>query len=87
VVAILLYTVRYALLPFVFAAAIGFVTDPVVRAAQRRLGGPRWVSATLILSSHCSGLRKNAVSCATRGVIARSRATIARASSIRPVWA
>ena len=47
-VAILLYAVRYALLPFVFAAAIGFVTDPVVRAVQRRLGGPRWVSATLI---------------------------------------
>jgi predicted PurR-regulated permease PerM len=30
VVAIILYAVRYALLPFVFAAAIGFVADPLI---------------------------------------------------------
>lgn len=47
VVAIVLYAVRYALLPFVFAIAIAFVADPVIGAAQRRLGGPRWVAAAL----------------------------------------
>jgi predicted PurR-regulated permease PerM len=45
IVAILLYAVRYALLPFVFAAAIGFVTDPLIVAMQRRSGAPRWVAA------------------------------------------
>ena len=45
VVAIILYAVRYALLPFVFAAAIGFVTDPLIVAVQRRSGVPRWVVA------------------------------------------
>jgi predicted PurR-regulated permease PerM len=48
VIAIILYAVRVALLPFVFAAAIAFVTDPLVRAIQRRLGRPRWVAATLL---------------------------------------
>jgi predicted PurR-regulated permease PerM len=43
VVAVLLYIVRYALLPFVFAAAIAFVFDPLIRALQRRTGSPRWV--------------------------------------------
>src|SRR5438105_2901252 len=47
VVAIILYAVRYALLPFVFAAAIGFVTDPLIVRMQRRSGAPRWVVATL----------------------------------------
>jgi len=47
VVAIILYAVRYALLPFVFAAAIGFVTDPLIVAVQRRSGAPRWVVAVL----------------------------------------
>ena len=41
IVTIILYAVRYALLPFVFAAAIGFVTDPLIVAAQRRSGAPR----------------------------------------------
>jgi predicted PurR-regulated permease PerM len=45
IVAIILYAVRYALLPFVFAAAIGFVTDPLIVAAQRRSNAPRWVVA------------------------------------------
>ena len=45
IVAIVLYAVRYALLPFVFA--IGFVTDPLIVAAQRHSGAPRWVVATL----------------------------------------
>jgi predicted PurR-regulated permease PerM len=47
VVAIVLYAVRYALLPFVFAAAIAFVADPLIRAGQRGLGVPRWVAAAL----------------------------------------
>jgi predicted PurR-regulated permease PerM len=46
VVATILYAVGYALLPFVFAAAIGFVTDPLIVTAQRRSGAPRWVVAT-----------------------------------------
>ena len=31
-----------------FAIAIAFVTDPLVRAAQRRLGTPRWIVAGLV---------------------------------------
>jgi predicted PurR-regulated permease PerM len=48
VVAIILYEVRYALLPFVFAAAIGFVTDPLIVAVQRRSGLRRWLVAALL---------------------------------------
>lgn len=47
VVAVFLYAVHYALLPFVFAAAVGFVLDPLIGHAQRRTGAPRWVVATL----------------------------------------
>ena len=47
VVAIILYAVRYALLPFVFAAAIGFVADPLIATLQRRSGAPRWIVAAL----------------------------------------
>lgn len=45
-VALVLYAVRYALLPFVFAAAIGFVADPLIRSLQRRFNSPRWPVAT-----------------------------------------
>jgi hypothetical protein len=38
VLAVILYAVRYALLPFVFAMAIAFVTDPLIKIVQRRLG-------------------------------------------------
>ncbi|HKS89235.1 MAG TPA: AI-2E family transporter [Stellaceae bacterium] len=48
VVAIILYAVRVALLPFVFSAAIAFVTDPVIEDSARRLGWPRWLVATLL---------------------------------------
>ncbi len=48
VIAIVLYAVRYALLPFVFAAAVAFVMDPVIRAVQQRLGSPRWVAGVLL---------------------------------------
>ncbi|HEY1257988.1 MAG TPA: AI-2E family transporter [Stellaceae bacterium] len=47
VLAVLLYAIRYALLPFVFAVAVGFVTDPLIRALQQRLGSPRWPVAML----------------------------------------
>jgi len=35
-------------LPFVFAIAIAFVTDPLIRAGQRRLRLPRWVVGALV---------------------------------------
>lgn len=48
ILAVLLYEIRVALLPFVFAIAVAFVMDPVIKAMQRRLGLPRWVAALLI---------------------------------------
>ena len=48
VLAILLYAVRYALLPFVFAAAISFVADPPIVYLQRRTKSPRWLVASLL---------------------------------------
>jgi predicted PurR-regulated permease PerM len=48
VLAVVLYAVRYALLPFILAVAIAFVTDPLIVAAQRRIGIRRWpIAATL----------------------------------------
>jgi predicted PurR-regulated permease PerM len=50
VVAIVLYAVRYALLPFVVAAAVAFVFDPLITRAQRLAGLRRWpVAAALCL--------------------------------------
>lgn len=46
VIAVLLYEIRIALLPFVFAVAAAFVTDPWIKSVQRRLGCPRWPVAT-----------------------------------------
>ena len=48
VLAVLLYAIRYALLPFVFAVAIGFVTDPLIKQGERRLGAPRWLVAIVL---------------------------------------
>jgi predicted PurR-regulated permease PerM len=48
VLAVVLYAVRYALLPFVFAVAIAFVTDPLIRNVQTRLGTARWPVAALL---------------------------------------
>jgi predicted PurR-regulated permease PerM len=48
IIAVLLYEIRYALVPFVFAVAIAFVMDPVIKALQRRLRSPRWVPAVLV---------------------------------------
>jgi predicted PurR-regulated permease PerM len=50
VLAIVLYAVRYALLPFVAAAAIAFVLDPLIVGAERVAGSRRWpVAAALYL--------------------------------------
>jgi predicted PurR-regulated permease PerM len=50
VIAVLLYEIRIALLPFVFAVAVAFVTDPLIKAVQRRLRAPRWpIAAALYL--------------------------------------
>lgn len=48
VVAVLLYQIRIALLPFVFAVAVAFVVDPLISAVQQRLGSPRWPVATAL---------------------------------------
>src|ERR1700745_2347351 len=40
VVAVLLYQIRIALLPFVFAVAVAFVLDPLIRAGSS-VSGPR----------------------------------------------
>jgi predicted PurR-regulated permease PerM len=48
VIALILYLIRYALLPFVFAIAIAFVTDPLIRVGQHRLRLPRWAVGALI---------------------------------------
>src|SRR5579872_578714 len=45
---VLIYALRHVLIPFVLAAAMAYVFVPLVRFLQRRLGGPRWVSAVLI---------------------------------------
>ncbi|HTV44741.1 MAG TPA: AI-2E family transporter [Stellaceae bacterium] len=50
VLAVLLYEIRIALLPFIFAVAVAFVLDPLIRRLQRALAIPRWpVAATLYL--------------------------------------
>ncbi len=50
VLALLLYEIRIALLPFIFAVAVAFVLDPLIKRLQRRLGLPRWpVAAVLYL--------------------------------------
>lgn len=48
IIAILLYEIRVALLPFVFSVAIAFVLDPVIRWLQQRLKIPRWVPALFV---------------------------------------
>jgi predicted PurR-regulated permease PerM len=48
VLVLLAYTLRYTLVPFVFAAMIGFVLDPVLEWSARRLAGRRWPMAVLL---------------------------------------
>ena len=44
--AVLLHVLQFALLPFVLAAILGFVTDPLIRALQARSRLPRWAVAS-----------------------------------------
>ena len=48
VLAVLLYAVRYALLPFVIALAVAFLVEPAVVWLNRRLGKHRWPGAVLV---------------------------------------
>ena len=48
VLAVLLYEIRIALLPFVFAIAVAFVLEPVIQTLQRRLRSPRWPIAVAL---------------------------------------
>lgn len=48
IAAMLLYVVRYALLPFVLAIVVGFVLDPLVRWLHHQIHWPRWVVASLL---------------------------------------
>ena len=48
VVAILLYEIRYALLPFVIALALAFVLEPVVGWLEARTGRRRWRAALIV---------------------------------------
>jgi hypothetical protein len=49
VLVLLAYTLRYTLVPFVFAGMVGFVLDPVLGWSARRMRGHRWPAA-LVLS-------------------------------------
>jgi predicted PurR-regulated permease PerM len=50
VLAVLLYEIRVALLPFIFAVAVAFVLDPLIKRLEQQLGVPRWpVAAALYL--------------------------------------
>ena len=44
--AVLLHVLQFALLPFVLAAIVGFVTDPTIRWLKARTGLPRWAAAS-----------------------------------------
>lgn len=48
VLILLAYTLRYTLIPFVFAAVIGFVLDPVIDWSARHLHRHRWPAAVLL---------------------------------------
>jgi predicted PurR-regulated permease PerM len=48
VVGVVVYLLRDALLPFVFAAAVAFVFDPVVGWLMRRARAPRWAAAGVV---------------------------------------
>ncbi len=45
---LLAYELRYTLIPFVFAAVIGFVLDPVIAWSAKRMRGHRWPMAVLL---------------------------------------
>jgi predicted PurR-regulated permease PerM len=60
VLVLLAYTLRYTLVPFVFAGMVGFVLDPVLEWSARRMRGHRWPAA-LVLSVVIVGLAGVAV--------------------------
>lgn len=51
VIAVIVYIIRYALLPFVFAIAIAFVVEPLVVRLQRWTGGRRSVAAVIVYAA------------------------------------
>jgi predicted PurR-regulated permease PerM len=51
IVAVIVYVIRYDLLPFVCAIAIAFVVEPVVRLLQRRTGWRRAIVAALLAAA------------------------------------
>lgn len=48
VLVLLAYTLRYTLVPFVFAIMIGFMLDPVLHWCAHRMGGRRWPAAVVL---------------------------------------
>lgn len=48
ILVLLTYTLRYTLIPFVFAIVIGFVLDPVLVWSAQRMRGHRWPMAALL---------------------------------------
>lgn len=48
VLILIAYTLRYTLVPFVFAIMAAFVLEPVISWSTRRLHGRRWPMATLL---------------------------------------
>lgn len=55
VVAILLYAIRYALLPFIIAAVVGFIVQPLLDWSARRLGR-RWPMVIVLYVLMLAGL-------------------------------
>jgi predicted PurR-regulated permease PerM len=56
VLLILLYLLRYVLIPFVLAAALAYVLAPAVRVCQRWLRCPRWAAAVVVYMLVAGGL-------------------------------
>lgn len=53
---LLAYELRYTLIPFVFAAVIGFALDPVIAWSAARLKGHRWPMAVLLTIAIIGGI-------------------------------
>ena len=48
VLVLVVYFIRYEILPFVIAGAAGFVLDPAIQWLQPRMGGRRWIAASVL---------------------------------------
>jgi predicted PurR-regulated permease PerM len=83
VLAVILYAVRYALLPFVFAVAIAFVTDPLIKRVQERFGTARWPIAALLYLAILALLAAAAYLIVTTAVIDLLRVLAEAPESIR----